>query len=184
MRVTHHLNPKQEIMRQQLLFSPDARITVATNTFIEVPIILQFEETPLIEVIEAEEVQRTTKIPVFHNDGTLLATVVGTQAHLTDAGKSAGVVMRHPDLMTVCELGGQTVFEIRRDEAAAIAISAELQSGDGTLVMFRDTDPVVNLSDSAGITTPSGGMLVENTFMRCRIGIHLRRDGGMGLGVR
>src|SRR5438105_37861 len=90
-----------------LIFQETPAITVATNTFIEVPIVLQYDETPLIEVVREQNAGYCTSIPIYHSDGTYLAKVVGTRLFSTAAGEKAGVVLHHPQDATVCELGAR-----------------------------------------------------------------------------
>ena len=44
----------------KLVFQSSPSITVATNTFINVPVILKYEDTPLIEVIREQGIGFTT----------------------------------------------------------------------------------------------------------------------------
>ena len=84
------------------------------------PTILQYDETPLIQVVRAAEAGFTTEIPVYHSDGTYLAKVVGSQIYRTADGEKAGVTLRHPGHATVCEMNGKTLFELVREDAAAL----------------------------------------------------------------
>ena len=63
---------------ETLTFSQLPETTVATNRFIDVPIILQYEHLPLIRVVQATAAGFETEIPVYHNDGTYLAKAVGS----------------------------------------------------------------------------------------------------------
>jgi hypothetical protein len=61
-----------------------------------VPTILQYDDTPLIQVVRVAEAGYTTEIPIYHSDGTYLAKVVGSQLYSTPEGQKAGVTLRHP----------------------------------------------------------------------------------------
>jgi hypothetical protein len=101
-------------MEEKLLFSNSPAIVIATNTFINVPIIIQYKTTPMLEMVHEVDLGYTTRVPIFHRDGTKLAVVKGSRLFPTEDGKKAGLTLRHPDKMTVCELDGRTLFEIER----------------------------------------------------------------------
>lgn len=61
----------------KLIFTSSPVMTIATNIFINVPIILQYEEVPLVQIVKAHPAGFTTQIPIYHSDGTYLAKVVG-----------------------------------------------------------------------------------------------------------
>ncbi len=65
-------------------------------------------------------------ITIHHSDGTYLAKVVGARLFDTPEAKKAGLVLKHPDKRTVCELSGKTLFEMERTDATALKTSAEL----------------------------------------------------------
>src|SRR5580765_3737147 len=87
-----------------LIYQASPEVVFATNRFIGVPIILQYEDTPLLEVIQNTDAGYTSQFSIYHSDGTYLAKVVGSQIHPTDAGKKAGLTLRYPNRMTVCEM--------------------------------------------------------------------------------
>jgi len=73
----------------KLYFQSSPSITVATNTFINVPVVLKYEDTPLIEVIREHAIGFTIQIPIYHADGTYLAKVKGNRVYPTEAGKKS-----------------------------------------------------------------------------------------------
>ena len=166
----------------KLIFTEAPAVTIATNTFVRVPVILQYDDTPLIEVVRCQPAGFTTSIPIFHSDGTYLAKVVGSRVVATDAGAKAGITLEHPDKMTVCRLAGRTVFELRRDEAAALRTAAELYTSTGCFVRITDS-PKVDLLDAAGALRVGGLIMSHNTFEGCRIGVWVRSDGSVSVGV-
>lgn len=167
-----------------LVFQQSPEIELATNKFINVPVILQYEGTPLIEVVQEVNVGFNIQIPIFHSDGTYLAKVKGSQLYLTDEGKNAGVILRHPDKMTVCEINGKTVFEIKREEAAALKTQAELYTPDAAFIKCSNTDLAgyVIENDNKHLSLSLGNITMQNnTFVGVRIGIHIRKDGSIGI---
>ena len=165
-----------------LVFQKSPEIELATNRFINVPIILQYDVTPLIEVVRELNVGFNIQIPIYHSDGTYLAKVKGSQIYLTDDGKKTGVTLRYPDKMTVCEIDGRTVFEIKREEAAALKTKAELYTPDAAFIRCSNDNLAGYVLDNNNNQLQIGGCTMQgNVFANCRIGIHIRKDGTMGI---
>ena len=158
-------------------------IEIATNIFANVPIILQYDETPLIEVVREMNVGFNIQISIYHNDGTYLAKVKGSQIYLTDDGKKAGVTLRYPDKITVCEVAGRTVFEIKRKEAATLKTQAELYTSDAAFIKCSNTDMAgyVLGDDNKHLSLRRSNIIRGCMVTGCRIGIHIRKDGSMGI---
>lgn len=170
-----------------LIFFESPMVTMATNTFINVPTILQYEDTPLVSVIKEQITKRertgfSIEIPIYHPDGTYLAKAVGSRLFKTKEGKKAGLTMKHPQNMVVCELDGKTLFEIHRDATAAISASAELYTPTGAFVKCpSNLAPQLFFKDNE---IKVGSLVMRgNTFSGVRIGILLREDGSIGIGV-
>jgi hypothetical protein len=167
---------------ETLIFTEHPEVTIATNKFIRIPIVLQYEDTPLIQIVKHQNAGYTTAIPIYHSDGTYLAKAVGSQLYPTPQGKQAGVALEHPDRMTVCKLGNRVLFEITRTEAAGLKTTAELHTPDGYFVRCADTP--AELFDATGNVLRAGGAAIAMTgctFMDCRIGILLRRNGSVAI---
>jgi hypothetical protein len=164
----------------KLIFQKSPLVTVGTNTFINVPIILQYENTPLIEVIKEQYLGYTSSIPIYHPDGTYLAKVNGTRLYLTEKGKKAGIKLDRLADRTICKMGSQTYFEIQHQPGDAFKTSAELYTPDGLFIKASETDVFDILgSDSLRI---GGTTLTDNTFENFSIGIRIRQDGSIELG--
>tara|TARA_R110001583_G_C5634157_1_gene407319 strand:+ start:1543 stop:2055 length:513 start_codon:yes stop_codon:yes gene_type:complete len=167
---------------EKLVFQNTPNVEFGSNHFVNVPTILQFDDTPLIQVVKLQEAGFSTSIPIYHNDGTYLAKVIGSQIYATDAGIKAGVKLLHPDKMTVCELNGQTLFEISRTSSAALKASAELYTPEGYFVKYMDDKPgLINTSGKS--LNVDGGMMMSNcSFQGCRIGVWMKSDGSVNIG--
>jgi hypothetical protein len=171
-----------EIAMDQLVFQSSPTVTLATNTFVNVPIILQYDETPLISIVREQELSFTTEIPIFHADGTYLAKVKGTRVYPTKAGESAGIGMRHPKGMTVCEMNGKTLFEIAHQSGNAFRTQAELYTPTGYFVKSTDA-PTPQVIDNKGHALQVGGMVMSGCSINgFRIGIWLKSDGSCSIG--
>ena len=167
----------------KLVFHNSPKILIATNTFINVPVILQYEQSPLIEVIQTQEAGFTTQFQIFNSDGAYLAKVVGSRLFPTDDGLKAGLTLRYPDRMTICELAGKILFEVSRQEAAALETDAELYTPDGRFVKCSQIAPAGLYSiDRTAITVHNGIVFTGNTISNQKIGIMVRRDGSVSMG--
>ena len=54
-----------------LIFQTFPIVKIATNTFINVPVILKYEETNLIEIVKEAQLGFTTQIPIYNSDGVI-----------------------------------------------------------------------------------------------------------------
>lgn len=166
-----------------LVFSQSPEVEFATNTFINVPIILQYDDTPMIEVVRVVEAGYTSQFRIHHPDGTYLAKVVGSRLHTTEAGRKANLTLRYPAGATVCELDGKPVFEIRRTQAAALKADAELWAPDGSFIRAWGSDWNGRILADKDRPLQLGALFMRgNLFSGCRIGIHLLKDGGVRIG--
>lgn len=169
---------------QDLVFTTNPIIEFGSNTFENVPVILQYEDRPLLEVVQVEQAGFTTKFRIYNADGAYLAKVVGSRLFLTDDGANANLTLRHPPRMTVCELNGRTLFEIRRREAAALSTDAELFTPDGRFIRSNNNGVPAGLFRADGSSLQVGGMLMmQNRFRGCRIGVLIKSDGAVAIGV-
>jgi hypothetical protein len=165
-----------------LIFTEVPAVTIATNTFIQVPVILQYEDTPLIEIIRSQEAGFTTKIPIYHPDGTYLAKVVGSRLFKTEDGNKAGLTLTYQPRMTVCKLEKKVLFEIERTEAAGLKTRAELYTPDGYFIKCSDPQST-GLYDLSENAIRIGGLTMQgNVFSGCRIGILFRKEGSISIG--
>ncbi|MEJ5903771.1 hypothetical protein V7V80_03650 [Pseudomonas kermanshahensis] len=165
----------------KLVFQSAPVVELGSNKFVNTPIVLQFEDTPLIEVVTTQEAGFTTQIPIYHQDGTYLTKVVGSRIHKTELSDKAGVVLEHHDKVTVCKLNGQVLFEIRREEAAALRTAAELYTPNGYFVRYTTATPGILNQDGGAIKVGGitiGGMTIEGY----KIGVWLGKNGDSAVG--
>ena len=166
-----------------LFYHSSPAVTLCSNTFINVPVILQFDDTPLISIVKEETLGYTSEIPIHHADGTYLAKVRGTRAYATEAGKKAGIVIRQLPLLWICEVGGRTAFEIHQQPGDAFRTQAELYTPTGSFVKVSDA-PMPAIVTATGKALQVGGVtMIGNVFRNLRIGVWLRSDGSVALGV-
>jgi hypothetical protein len=167
----------------KLIFQTIPQVTIATNTFINTPIILKYEDINLIEIIKEAELGFTTQIPIYHSDGTYLAKVVGTRMFATEEGKKAGIIVDKLKGVSVCKMGTQTLFEIYHQEGDSFKTQAELYTPDGCFVKCSDS-PNLGLIDMNGQSIKVGGIHMSNcTLNDFKIGLWLKKDGSASLGV-
>jgi len=168
-----------------LTFQDRPEFQIGTLTFRNVPTIVQFCDTPLIEVGQFESAGYTTRFHVFHNDGTDLAIVKGANLFLTEDGRRAGLALRHEPKLIVCELGSHTLFELRHTEASALKGWAELYTPTGLLVRAKvPTDSIFKYGED---WTEVGNVRIKSGICEgCPVGIYLtdkcrvilKADGG------
>ena len=141
----------------RLIFAPHAAVRYGGNVFVNVPVILQVDGTPLIETIRNNEISRTTQISIFNADGAFLATVVGTCLSPTAEGVRAGIELRFASRLTSCSLLKQVLFEVRRVAAASLTITAELFSPTGLLVRATDLIPFATYTREGELIATAAG---------------------------
>ena len=164
-----------------LIFQNAPVVELGSNIFINCPTILQFDDTPLIELIRDKDVGFSTRIPIYHRDGTDLARVIGSQLVLTEEGKKADLRLLHKKDTTVCTIGTQILFEITRRGAAALKASAELYTPSGFFVKYTDVSPsLFNSSDEA--INIRGLVMANNTISGSKIGVLITSDGMVSIG--
>lgn len=168
---------------KSLVFQESPVVELATNKFVNVPIILQFDETPLIEVLKEIQAGFTTQFSIYHSDGTYLAKVVGSRLFTTPDGDKANIVLRHPQGMTVCEMEGQTLFELHRQGAAALKTTAELYTPSGVFVRANDAGLSGKIVKTNEMLMAGGMSMSRCTFNNCRIGILMTSKGTTAIGA-
>ena len=167
----------------KLYFASSPRVTVATNTFINVPVILKYEDTPLIEIIKEQGIGFTTQIPIYHSDGTYLAKVKANRVYPTEAGRKANIHVSDQHGKFICSLEDKVMFELTHGAGDAFKANAELYAPDGYFVKCTDA-PKPDLFDLTGSAIKVGGItMVGNIFQNLSIGIWLRKDGSCAIGV-
>jgi hypothetical protein len=170
-------------MENSLIFQTSPEVTLSTNRFINVPVILKYEDVNLIEVIKEEGIGFTTQIPIYHQDGTYLAKVNGNRMYLTKDGEKAGLKIEKHQNLWVCTMDKQTLFEIQQQSGDAFKTTAEIYTPDGYFVKCSDS-PSPNLIDTSGNELKIGGIIMSgNTFQGCKIGIWLKKNGSCSIGV-
>jgi len=165
-----------------LVFSSTTKIIVGTNTFINVPVVLKYEDTPLIEIIIEQGLGFTTQIPIFHSDGTYLAKVKGNRVFPTEEGKKANITIRDIEGKYICSLANKVLFELTHGVGDAFKADAELYAPDGYFIKCSDA-PKPELLDVSGNAIQAGGVtMMGNIFQNVSIGIWLRKDGSCAMG--
>jgi len=166
----------------KLVFQSSPSITVATNTFINVPVILKYEDTPLMEVIKEQGIGFTTQIPIYHSDGTYLAKVKGNRIFPTEAGKKANINIRDEQGKFICSLENKVMFELTHGIGDSFKANAELYTPDGYFVKCSDS-PKPELFDTSGSGIQIGGIFMSGSiFNNCPIGIWIRKNGSVAIG--
>ena len=167
----------------ELIYQSSPAVTFASNTFVNVPTILQFDDTPLVSVVREEHLGFTTEIPIYDQDGVYLAKVRGTRVYATPEGKEAGVRIRQLPELWICEVGDRTAFEIRQQQGDAFRTDAELYTPSGHFLKISDSPTPVVIVAGGDALSIAGSTMVGCTFKNLRIGVWIRSDGSMAIGV-
>jgi hypothetical protein len=166
------------IKPDSLIFFESPEVEYAGNFFKNVPIILEYDDIPLIEVVQEQTAGFTTQFQIFNKNGIYIAKVKGSQLYLTKDGSKSNIKLRHPDRMTVCELDGQTMFEVRRKDASALKTQAELFTPDGRFMKSNNHGAPSGLISSDGSYLKVGtNIMVGCRIQSCRVGIHISSKG-------
>jgi len=167
----------------KLYYQSSPAVTIATNTFVSVPVVFKYEDTPLLEVVREQRIGFTTQVPVYHSDGTYLAKVKGNRVYPTQAGKKASIEIRDTPGKFICTLEDRVVFELSHGVGEAFKADAELYAPDGYLVKCSDA-PMPELFDLTGSAIKVGGVTMTGcVFRNLSVGIWLRKDGSCAIGV-
>jgi hypothetical protein len=164
-----------------LIFREYPKLIVAKNTFVRVPVVVQYEATPMLEITRTER-GFALRIPIYNSDGVKLTVVEGAELRPTKDGERVGVRICHPRGMTVCELNGKALFEINRTGTATLELSGELYTPDRSLIkwspesisMFNPQSHRFQLTAIA----KSGRVVADR-----QIGLLLRSDGSWDVGL-
>jgi len=166
----------------RLIFSGSPEVEYAGNFFKEVPVILEYEDTPLIEVVQEQAGRFTTQFTIFNKDSLYIAKVKGSQLYPAKEGSGSNLKLRHPKNTTVCELDGRTIFEVRRKDAAALRVDAELFTPDGRFLKASDRGIPSELISRDGSSVRIRGLVMVGCYCRkSRVGVHISSTGGAAI---
>jgi hypothetical protein len=159
-----------------VIYQTHPDVVVASNVFRNVPTILQFEDTPLIEVGRFAEAGFAAKFHIFNQDNQDIAVVVGSRIFLTEIGKKCNLRRRSEPNLTAVELEGKTILEMRHTAAAAMNLAAELWAPEGILVKSRHS-VITSLiqNEPEAITIGNNITIARNYVDGFHIGIYLYR---------
>lgn len=168
----------------KLIFQARPTITIATNTFVNVPVILKYENTPLFELIQEQHIGFTIRVSIYHPDGTYLAKVTGNRIFRSEGGKKANVNVRDTPDKFICSLGNQELFEISHGRGQQpFKAEAELYTLDGHFLKCTDTPKPALFDMKGNAIEVSGRTMTGYTFKNLSVGIWLRRGGSYSIGV-
>ena len=163
-----------------VIFQQSPVVTLGGNHFLNCPTIIQWEDVPLMEVGKFESAGYTTKFAIYNSSGDKIAVVKGSQLHLTKEGKDAALKMRHEPNLTACEFNGRTLFELRRQGAAALKGAAELYAPEGALITVNDSKTAALLGTGGALKV--GGVTMVGNTITAPIGILFTISGGVAIG--
>jgi hypothetical protein len=164
-----------------IYFQSPPEITLATNIFINIPTVLQYDDTPLIEIVKEHE-GVTIQIHLYHSDGTYLAKARGNRIYPAREGGKPDIEIKNTLEKVICRLENKIFFEISQGTGESFKIDAELFTPDGYMVKCSDWSKP-ELFNPTGCAVPVGGVSVSDCIFRnCPIGIWLHRNGSCIIG--
>lgn len=166
-----------------LLFINWPKVSMGSNTFIDVPVILKYDNLNMIEIIKEPGFGYTTQIPIFDAEGTYLATAKGSSLITTDESEIGDLKLDHNQDSTTCTLDGKTLFTITRNDGDSFNIKAELFTPEGYCVKYI-SDETPELFDKQGYEVRLGGVLKDESVIEgCDVGFWLTQNGTCRFGV-
>ena len=172
--------------REPLYYQNHPNVTFASNTFVGVPTILQYEDTPLIEVVRNTVLGYHSRVSVYDESGVKIAVVNGTRPYPTKEGGQAGVQVSHRSDCWICTRNGgkETLFEIYQGQGDSFRMYAELFTPTGALLKYRNEEmPSIISATKLGLMVGSSA-LVGNRISGCRIGVLVKADGSVAICCR
>jgi len=170
-------------MSHSLVFIKVPIVTLSTNKFVGIPVILKYEDTPMLEIINEQGIGFTTQIPIFHSDGTYLAKVRGNRVFLTPEGKKANIVLEQPMGKTVCKLDNRILFELTHGVGDEFKADAELHTPDGYFLKCDNT-PMPSLINANNTALKVAGVTMSGcTIQGFKVGIWLKKNGSCIIGA-
>ena len=168
----------------KLVFKSSPDVIIATNTFSKVPVILKYEDTPLIEIPDERGLGFMPQIKIYHPDGSFLGMVKGNHLFRTETGEKANLRTKDHPRAFLCFLDNKTLFQLIPNHDDSFKIQTEIFTPDGSLVKCTNA-PQPELIDCKGKKIPVSGIAFRDTFFeKMAIGMWIRRTGRCSIGVR
>jgi hypothetical protein len=172
---------RKVLVADSLTFETCPVFEVARNFFFNVPVIVQYEQSPLLEVVPAGS-GFTPQFTIYHPDGTYLAQVKGAELHPTDDGKKADLSL-DPGAVTVCRMGGKTLFELRLEAPSTLTAYAELHAPGGALVKFTPAEIGGVAVNAKGEQVNIRRVWLQKCLLRnLPVGLWVSKEGTVGIG--
>ena len=166
-----------------LLFTNWPKVSMGSNTFIDVPTILKYDNLNMIEIIKEPGYGYTTQIPIFDAEGTYLATAKGNSLIFSDETTDGDLKLEQDIDGTTCTLDGKMLFEITRSDGDSFDIKAELFTPEGYRIKYI-SDETPELFDKQGNEVRLGGVLKDESVIEgCDVGFWLTQNGTCRFGV-
>ena len=166
---------------EKLIYSQHPEVTIATNKFINVPTILQYEETPLIQIVKDKNTYGL-EIPIYDLSGNYLAKVKGARIFPINKIDSENLSVLHKKDKWICTHGKREIFEITYQGSAAISLKANLYTPDGAFIS-SDPEQLPKLFFNDHEITLKGNKFQNCTFNNVKVGFLLKKDGSISIGV-
>lgn len=169
-------------MSEKFYYQPSPIIELGTNKFIDVPVILKYQDTVLTEMVKEVDLGYTTEFTIYHNDGTGLAKVKGTRIYPIKDGADPNIkIVKHAGAWQVL-LADKTIIEVQHITGGAFRFFGELHTPDGNLLALKVVPDLNIIVNARGIEL--GGLTIGgNTVKGAKVGILVTANGGITVGT-
>src|SRR5205823_4479196 len=123
----------------KLIFHDSPVVEFGGNAFQNVPVILQYEDKPLIEVVRVAQAGYEIQLSIYDKSGLYITKVKSSQAYRTEEAKRAGVALEHAVDATTCKWNGHTICDLKRSGQAAWRGWGEVYNAAGVFEKGTDT---------------------------------------------
>lgn len=158
-------------------------VVLATNNFVNVPTILQYEKQSIISVDTSNSV---LKFAFYNKDGKKIADIIGKKIHWCNVEDPKLTVLSKSVLKETYKINynGKTVIQVKQKSASDFEIlKAELFIPDDKIITIsEDCEIQVKTKDGKQIGK-SRVIMTNNTFINVPIGVFIQKDGTINIGV-
>ncbi|MDG2071240.1 MAG: hypothetical protein P8J55_05810 [Pseudomonadales bacterium] len=163
-----------------LTFKKPPQVQLGSNIYVKCPVVLQFNDTPLIELSGYKTQQIRLKTHLYDQRGNYLGHLLGGDLVKTKQGEQRDLELKNTEDKISCSLDGQVLVEIIQDKKPWLRITAELYTPCGHYLQYLDSTPT--LRSPEGKTFVFNDQFMNgNMFGSCGIGVWVQSDGSLGI---
>lgn len=162
---------------------PKCRVVLATNTFENVPVILQYDKQPIISVDISNS---NLKFAFYNKEGLKIADIIEEDIHPCVAEDNNLTVLPKTPLKKIYKVNynGKTVIQVKQKSASDFEIQeAELFMPDGYKITISKGCEIEVKNKNGEKIGKSRVIMSNNTFINVPVGVFVQKDGTINIGV-